>query len=76
MQLPVITFPTAVQPDATFHDDKPLTPVIVQTGDKVANVSLTWNGDVGDLEALKTQFKQVLKDFEYDVRETEPAETT
>ena len=23
VQLPVITFPTAVQPDATFHDDKP-----------------------------------------------------
>ena len=30
----------------------------------------------GDLEALKAEFKQTLKDFEYDVRETEPAETT
>ena len=75
-QLPFFTFPTAVQPDATFHDDKPTTPVIVQTGDKTANVSLTWSGDSGDLEELKTQFKQILTDFEYDARETDPGETT
>ena len=68
--------PSVLNPDANFHENTPATPVIVQTGDKTANVSLTWSGDSGDLEALKAQFKQTLQDFEYDVRETEPAETT
>ena len=72
-----VLFPNVLQPDASFHDPAPgAAPVIVQTGDKVANVSLNFSGDSGDLEVLKAQFKQVLLDFEYDARETDPGEDT